>query len=487
MEKSETIKVFISYSQTNPTHQDWTIRFANRLRYDGVDVVLDKWDLKPGHDLHKFMESMVSDVTIKKVLIVCDKTYVDKANDRKGGVGTETEIITPGIYNKSDQEKFIPIVTEKDENGNAILPVYLESRLYFDLSDENTFESIYEELLRDLFNRPSISKPALGSPPKYLFEDAVNTFKTSILVKRIDNQIERHPERLNGLIQEFLDNVFYEISQFEILASGQYRADAGKALVDFAIKYIPIRNDFIKFFQKIIHSEIKFDFDLIVSFFEKMTELLNSKGSGSHYAYQYKGFLLPIHEFFLYVVALSLKYRSYMFLENIFSSLYFTRDRENYKNEGKSFTFFISKSNEDLTHYYADIEQQRYSSPLGHLFTSRPVNEISKQELVEADLLCHYVAVLKNKHWFPYLYIYFEQANYREVGRIEILYRMASKKHFDKVKNIFGFDDMENFKKRLYELKSDPNSDRQFGFSGRWDGVLAIHQVIDPDKIGTEY
>ena len=175
MEQPETIKIFISYSQTNPNHQDWTIRLANRLRNDGVDVVLDKWDLKPGQDLHKFMESMVSDIAIKKVLIICDKTYVDKANDMKSGVGTETEIITPGIYKKSDQERFIPIVTEKDEEGNAILPVYLKTRLYFDLSDESTFEYNYEELLRNLFNRPSISKPALGNPPKYLFEDSVNT------------------------------------------------------------------------------------------------------------------------------------------------------------------------------------------------------------------------------------------------------------------------------------------------------------------------
>ncbi|WP_162415865.1 toll/interleukin-1 receptor domain-containing protein [Cyclobacterium roseum] len=487
MEQSETIKVFISYSQTNPKHQDWTISFANRLRHDGIDVVLDKWDLKPGHDLHKFMESMVSDVAIKKVLIVCDKTYVDKANDRKGGVGTETVIITPGIYKKSDQEKFIPIVTEKDEEGKAILPVYLESRLYFDLSDESTFEINYEELLRNLFNRPSISKPALGNPPKYLFEDAVNTFKTSFTVKRLDNQIDRHPERLNGLIQEFLDNVFDEISQFQILGSGQFRSDSGKALVNFVNSYTPIRDDFIKFFQKIIRSEIKFEFDLIISFFEKMTLLLNSKGSGSHYAYQYEGFLIAIHEFFLYVVALALKYRSYGFLENLFSSLYFTKDRANYKNEGKNFTFFLSKSNEDLIQYYEHIEQQRYPSPLGHLFTSRLVKEVSKQELVEADLLCHYVAVLKGKYWVPDLYIYFEQARSREVGKIEILYRMVSRKHFQKVKNIFGFSDIESFKQKLNELKTDTNSSLQFGFSGGRDRVLEIFQVIDPDKIGTEH
>ena len=160
---------------------------------------------------------------------------------------------------------------------------------------------------------------------------------------------------------------------------------------------------------------------------------MNSKGWIS-YAYQNEGFLIAIHEFFLYLVALGLKFRSYEFLENLFESRYFTKDRDNYKNEGKHFTFFISRSNEDLSQYYEHIEQQKHRSPLGHLFTMRLASEVSKQELVEADILCHYIAVLKDEYWFPDLYIYFDNSHFREVGRIEILYRMVSRKHFEKVK-----------------------------------------------------
>jgi hypothetical protein len=41
--------------------------------------------------LHKFMEEMVNNEEINKVLVICDKSR-DKANNRKGDVGTE---ITP--------------------------------------------------------------------------------------------------------------------------------------------------------------------------------------------------------------------------------------------------------------------------------------------------------------------------------------------------------------------------------------------------------
>ena len=64
---------------------------------------------------------MVSDPEIKKVAIICDRMYVEKANERSGGVGTETQIITPEIYEKEDQGKFVAIIAEKDEEGRPLV------------------------------------------------------------------------------------------------------------------------------------------------------------------------------------------------------------------------------------------------------------------------------------------------------------------------------------------------------------------------------
>ncbi len=49
-------KIFISYSWTNETHEEWVINLATELRENGVDVILDKWDLKEGHDANAFMK-----------------------------------------------------------------------------------------------------------------------------------------------------------------------------------------------------------------------------------------------------------------------------------------------------------------------------------------------------------------------------------------------------------------------------------------------
>src|SRR5450631_3686414 len=46
-----------------------------------------------GHDSIAFMEKMVTDPTVEKVIIVSDRVYAEKADGRRGGVGTEAQII----------------------------------------------------------------------------------------------------------------------------------------------------------------------------------------------------------------------------------------------------------------------------------------------------------------------------------------------------------------------------------------------------------
>ena len=68
-EDSPNIKLFISYSWQPEQHEKWVLELASALRQDGVDVILDKWDLKEGYDAHKFMERMVADKNVQKFAI----------------------------------------------------------------------------------------------------------------------------------------------------------------------------------------------------------------------------------------------------------------------------------------------------------------------------------------------------------------------------------------------------------------------------------
>ena len=127
---------------------------------DGVDVVLDVYDLKAGSDKYAFMERMVTDPSVSHVLVFCDREYARKADDRRAGVGVESQIISEEIYDKVEQSKFIPIVCEFDEEGEATLPVFMKSRIWIDFSTEEKANGSWERLIRLLHGRPLHSTAA---------------------------------------------------------------------------------------------------------------------------------------------------------------------------------------------------------------------------------------------------------------------------------------------------------------------------------------
>src|ERR1043166_5605294 len=108
-------KAFISYSWSSPGHRELVRTWADRLLADGIEIIIDQYDLKEGHDKFAFMEKMVTDPSVSHVLVISDKKYAEKADARQAGVGTESQIISQEVYAKVEQSKFIPIVVELND------------------------------------------------------------------------------------------------------------------------------------------------------------------------------------------------------------------------------------------------------------------------------------------------------------------------------------------------------------------------------------
>lgn len=152
--------VFVSYSHDSQEHKQWVLDLATRLRASGVDAILDQWDLGPGGDLPAFMEQNIS--RSSRVLMICTDRYVEKANAGKGGVGYEKMIVTADLLSRIGSNRVIPIVRQ---SGVVVLPTFLASKLYVDLSTDDRFETGIDQLLRELLGAPLFVKPPLGSTP----------------------------------------------------------------------------------------------------------------------------------------------------------------------------------------------------------------------------------------------------------------------------------------------------------------------------------
>ena len=161
MENKQPPKVFISYAWENDI-KSWVRDLALHLREDGVETILDQWEMHLGDQLAEFMESSVRNSDF--VLIVCTPKYKAKSDDRKGGVGYEGHIITAEIFQKNNHRKFIPVL--RKDNWESSSPSWAMGKLYIDLKGEPYNQQNYQDLLRTLHGMPH-TPPPLGTPPSF--------------------------------------------------------------------------------------------------------------------------------------------------------------------------------------------------------------------------------------------------------------------------------------------------------------------------------
>jgi hypothetical protein len=161
----QPLRVFISYSWDSEQHKDWVRDFADALAANGIDIILDQYDLRPGEDRFQFMGTSVREADA--VLCVCTPQYVAKANSRASGVGVETSLITPQFYQRmSSAKQFIPII-RYSAAGSSTTPDYLSALLFIDFREDAQFPAQLESLLRHLHQQPKFRKPPVGPKPKF--------------------------------------------------------------------------------------------------------------------------------------------------------------------------------------------------------------------------------------------------------------------------------------------------------------------------------
>ncbi len=158
---AEHPKVFISYSHDSPEHRRWVSELGAKLRHNGVDAILDQWDLGPGDDVTQFMERGIIDSD--RVLVVCTDQYVRKANAAEGGVGYERMIVTAQLVQDLGTNKFIPVIRQASRQEKT--PTFLGTRVYIDFRNDSQFESEVEKLIHELHRVPVVEKPPLGKNP----------------------------------------------------------------------------------------------------------------------------------------------------------------------------------------------------------------------------------------------------------------------------------------------------------------------------------
>lgn len=471
-------KVFISYSWTSDEYADWVKRLAERLRNDGVDVVLDRWRLQPGQDKYDFMEQMVKDSEITKVLVMCDKRYADRADKREGGVGTESTIISQEVYNQVFQEKFIPVITERNSDGEIYLPVFIKSRIYVDLSDPRRFELGYEDLLRTLTGRPASEEPPVGKPPAYLFESNRPTSPTTFALRAFDSALMNDKRFSTGLGRDYLDRFFDAIEAVQIQGEiHKSPSDVPSKMLERLAAWDSLRNEWISFLRLVCrYASDKRLFEAIPSFFDSTLNLIQR---GKPYWNQHLDFI--IHEAFLYTVAVCLQEQQFEPVAMLLSFHYREPTRSGSQRYGifshADTRYLENKLNEA---WGMEPEGVKYLYPQQHWLHLRALdNLVPFESLREADILLWLRSKFESNpgapfsmlSWFPVTVGSFQEYEWR-VDSFPIFQRAGSRRFFDQFKLVFGVDSKDDFHQRWKRALSESrelSGDQEF-----WERVFNV-------------
>lgn len=452
----ENPKVFISYSWHPEKNKIWVQRLAERLIQDGVNVKLDVWDLKHGHDKYVFMEQMVKDSDIKKVLVICNEDYARKADDRTGGVGTESTIMSSDIYSLAEQTKFIPILVEK-KNGEPCLPTFLKSRMYIDMSSNDIYELGYDQLLRDIYEKPLLRKPALGKMPSYLAADEPVLLSTAYEQRMLKEKVAESTN-LQTLIARYCDKLIEALDQFKVTFRGDKTSDLIEMIEKSIASMQVVNNDFMTFVDTVA-SNTECTGKQFVDFFEKLLqyyedkdiELASSTDSWHLCNDNYRFFN---YELFLSFTAIMLKHDRFDIIKEVIDTDYcILSNRLGRQIKALNFAEF-QKHNYTLD-YYKGNNGYSSSSQVANLMRNYGGDKFNTW--VEVDILLYYLSLIYGKPgdrmsmWYPTLSIYNRA--------FEILPKIASMRYFEKAKIMFDVGDKDSFKTLLVRTKDELQRD----------------------------
>ncbi|WP_158586349.1 toll/interleukin-1 receptor domain-containing protein [Serratia inhibens] len=440
-------KVFISYCWDGQSRQEKIEGLVQRLAADGIDSIVDLYDLKEGDDKYHFMEKMVTDETVSHVLVICDKSYSDKANERRAGVGTESQIISQEIYSKVSQSKFIPLIYELDENNNACTPVFLKSRIYLDFSSPEKENSNWERFVRLLYGQPELVKPALGQRPAYLnVKETKNTYGMDAKLRTLKSALLSDKVAISIYRDDFLDSCFQFVDSLRVRVAPTKEEDFAQKVIDDFKQLVIARNLLVDWcLMEAKYNKDDFSDSLLYTL-EKLMELSSRPAEMNSwndvYFHAHRAFT---YECFLYIVAALIKCENFSTAHDVFTSHYKLPDTSSYNNV--DFCGF-----EEL-YYQSDFLQEKLAPPGRRLNSTMAElmkinanrDDLKFSDIIQADLISTMFMLIKPMAlWYP------QTLNYASYpAKFPFFIRAAQHKNFMKLLKLTGFDNKKELKESI--------------------------------------
>ena len=429
---------------------------------EGVDVLLDVWDLKEGDDKYAFMERMVTDESVTHVLVFSDARYAAKADDRAAGVGTESQIISREIYDQVQQSKFIPIVCEFGDSSEPCLPIFLKSRKWIDFSNPEEANQGWEQLIRLLYGRPPLTKPTLGRPPAYVLADSAAPASPAVVkFVALRQAILQDKKGLRHYRQDFLDACVVFADTLRIRERPDVH-NLGERVLEDCNKLRLVRDYIIDWVLLEAESAPTENFtEALIGLLEELLELKSRPAEVNAWSDAwFEAHSVFVYGTFLYIIAALAKAEAFDVIHEVLSTHYLLPETMG-SAEARfcKFDGFFGSSN-TLQTVLASEGYQLHSPAAELIKRQADRQDLPFTAIIEAELLVLLMAfITPDTHWYPQTLYYSPYGK-----RYNFFLRATQHRHYQKLAIVTGIGDAETLRQTVREGQQRLGVDKWHNF-----------------------
>lgn len=473
-------RVFISYAWGTDEYQQKVLDLCTRLYSEcGIEVLIDKWSMEAGNDTYDFMERCVKDPSVNYVIMLLDKNYAEKADNRQGGVGTETQIISQEVYSDTVQSKFIPVVFERDSNEKIYKPAYLKSRLHFDLTKDNA-NTEFMRLVKHLYGEKTYPMPQTkGTKPDWVSQPEIIPAEVSGPLFTIQNASD------DVLLRSEIRKAFNLVKEsvFAIVLTSEEEVKfqtKPQAYLDFLGTLRPYRDAFIKALENITYKD--YFTDVVADFFELYRQTQDDHRDLDDYSSQARMALL--HEMFIYTIALLWDAEEYAKIHDLITRTYFLSGKYRVNKAARLTDIVYAGGLTDLIeNAKKKVDNKNYCSGLAQHWSEHVMAGYSLNQVTFADLLIYNLSVLEEpentRYWFPMLYVY--SLENPIFSRFAI--RLKSAHQMKRLGGLVGDVSPAGIAERIQKMAKLSVKDK-YRYNGYFDKAPLILDYVKTDEIG---
>jgi len=475
-------KLFMSYCWSNPENKQWVLDLATELRDNRVDVILDVWHLREGQDAIRFMEQMVRDPDIKKVALIFDREYVERADGRVKGVGMETQIVTPEIYANTSENKFAAISKERDDDDDAYRPIYYKSRIFIDMSNDELRSANFDQLLRWIYDKPLNPLPPLGKRPAFLDEGNHPTLGTRTFARRAIDAMRTSKPYAQGALEEYLDTFVVNLERFRIEPTESEELD--DLILKSIEEFVPYRDEAFEVFVRVAQfMDVRESYDRLRSFFERLLPYQVRPADMDQWNESlFDNFRFIIAELFLYCCAALIKYERFPAVEIMIGEDYLSEGSPSGYDRSQLKTFGVFyQPVQILEHRNRRLKLNRRSVHADLLKQRATIAGLPFSLVMQADFVLYLRTIADALHgddrhsWYPASLLYAVE----RASPFDLFVRGESKRYFTRLAPMLGMSEPNDLR-----LVRDAVIKNQVSVPRAGSGLLAVMDLMNIDKLG---